>query len=124
MPLTMGASAGDNRTSAPNAPSTWNHNCSAAARSASASRSSVAPLFTVPAVPMTQMGRKPAARSDTIIARMAATSTRRSASTGTLRSDACPSPSSSTPFCAQLCASVEAYTISRGPPSAPCVRKS
>ncbi len=52
--------------SAPMQPSTWNQRSSSAARSASACRSSIAPVLTVPAVPITQAGLNPAARSSAI----------------------------------------------------------
>jgi hypothetical protein len=45
----------------------------------------MAPVLMVPADPSTQMGRSPAARSETIMSRIAARSTRKSPSTGTTR---------------------------------------
>ncbi len=56
------------------APSTWNHKSSRSHRSASAARSSVAPVLMVAALPITQKGRAPAARSAAIMRASAATS--------------------------------------------------
>ena len=63
--------SGASIASAPQAPSTWNHKFLARARSASASRSSIAPVSTVPAVPTRRKGVKPARRSASMAARKA-----------------------------------------------------
>ena len=52
--------------SAPHAPSTWKVSCSRAQMSAIPSRSSMAPVSTVPAVPTTRNGAKPGLRSESI----------------------------------------------------------
>ena len=69
------------------APSTCSQRSSRLASAASASRSSIAPVLTVPAVAITQAGSKPSARS----AAMAASSAARSIEvTGRMRCDAAP----------------------------------
>ena len=54
IPLTSGLSSSLKTQRAPNAPSMWNHIFSAVQNEASASKSSIAPVLTVPAVPITQ----------------------------------------------------------------------
>ena len=67
----------------------------------------MAPVLMVPAEPSTQMGRSPAARSATIMSRIAATSTRKSSPTGTGRKESRPMPMSSRHLVTQLWISVE-----------------
>ena len=107
------------------APSTWNQSPSRSHRSASAARSSVAPVLMVAALPITQNGRAPAARSAAIMRPRAATSISKAPLTGTLRSDCAPSPSASIDFCTQLWTSTDAYASSRcGDEATPSLRMS
>ena len=80
----------------------------ACAEVASASRSSVAPVLMVAALPMTQKGCRPAALSSATMAASASTSISKRALTGTLRNERAPSPSDSIAFCTQLCTSTDA----------------
>ena len=66
MPARLGLSRGESVASAPNAASTWNQIFSAAAISANAVKSSVAPTSTEPAVPVMRKGCLPALRSSAI----------------------------------------------------------
>ncbi len=85
----------------------------------------MAPVLTVPAVPMTQKGRRPALRSPTMAARSPSRSIRKSFPTGMRRNEALPSPRTSADFLAQPCVSSEPYSISRGRfPCSPSLRTS
>jgi len=86
--------------------------------SANVVRGSIAPLLTVPACPIRQTGWSPAARSAASVASNVATSMRNVSSTGISRRLSLPSPSSSTAFWIELCASTDVYTVIR--PVQPC----
>ena len=98
-PRKDGRNSSDKYASAPKAPSTWNQSPSTLQISASAIKSSVAPVFTVPAVPITQNGRNPAARSAAMASCNSSTRIRYSESTPIThpRAPAKATPPSSTP---------------------------
>ena len=89
-----------------------------AAESGQPSRSSVAPVLTVPAVPITQNGRCPAARSATPSLERRRVDPE-PLSTGICRNDARPSPRSSAALFAHACVSVDPYSIDRARPLQP-----
>ena len=86
MPRSRGRSSGEKTARAPIAPSTWKCRPSARAKAASAGRSSMAPVLTVPALPTRAMGRNPARRSSSTRRARSRRSMRYSESTGTRRS--------------------------------------
>ena len=96
------------RAQAPNAASTWNTSPRTCARSARASSGSVAPVFTVPALPTTQNGCSPARRSASMAPSSAGSDIRKSSSTAIRRSEAFPSPSTANARATELWASSEA----------------
>ena len=117
-----GREAGTAAAGAPYAPSTCSQTPASAATVASASSGSTAPVDVVPALATTQIGNRPAARSEAIAVRSAAGSSRRSRSTATGSN---PTPSAVAALATEKCVSADAYTrIARRSSSGPVTARS
>jgi hypothetical protein len=92
---------------APKAASTWKASFRSRATRPRASSGSVAPVFTVPALPMMQKGCRPARWSAAMARSKALTSMRKSASTVMRRSAEAPNPRTTKARATELCASWE-----------------
>ena len=82
----------------------------------------MAPVFTVPALPTTIAGFRPAFRSSAIARFSRSTRTRKRSSVGIFRSCFQPMPSRSTALSTQLWTSSDTYTTSGGVPAKPSSR--
>ena len=92
----------------PYAASTWNQRSSRRQSAERRGRSSTAPVETVPALPTTRNGSRPAARSSATSRSSAATSIRWASSAGTHRIASVPRPKRSAALWIQVCVSSDA----------------